>query len=412
MPLEDEARLAETLAASLSHAFGGDVPDRIGIAVSGGGDSMALLDLLVRWGQSQVHVVSVNHGLRAAAADELALVARYCTAKGLSHEILQWQWNGSGSVQTAAREARRFLIGDWARAHGVSHVALGHTEDDQAETVLMRLARGSGVDGLAAMREASVQGGICWLRPVLGVRREALRVHLRRVGQQWADDPSNEDPRYDRVKVRKVLDALAPLGLSVERLSQTAQHMARARDALDEGLAQLIADVVTQDAGDLVLDRDGLAAAPEELRLRLVSCALGWVSGQTYRPRFKALQAAMQAQVPHALQGCLLIPHKTSLTITREWAAVAQARCSLNDVWDARWRVSGPVGDVVDGEIAALGEDGLAQIPEWRDTGRRRQALLASPAVWGREGLIAAPLAQARGPWQVHLVPERVRFPD
>ena len=156
-------------------------PLSLGVAVSGGGDSMACLDLMLWHGAElgfPVEAVTVDHGLRTGAKDEIALVAAYCAARGVPHSVLEWRWDGAGNLQAEARSARYRLIADWAMGRGVDQVALGHTRDDVAETFLMRLARASGVDGLAAMERRFERGGVVWLRPMLALGRSDLREYL------------------------------------------------------------------------------------------------------------------------------------------------------------------------------------------------------------------------------------------
>ena len=154
----------------------------LGLAVSGGGDSVALLHLAVACGL-QPAVVTVNHGLRAEAASEAAQVAGVAAALGLSHETLLWQgWDHTGNLQDAARKARRRLISAWALQNNIASVALGHTQNDIAETFLMRLQRGAGVDGLAKMAGHWSEGGILWQRPLLGFTRNDLRLWLQAQG--------------------------------------------------------------------------------------------------------------------------------------------------------------------------------------------------------------------------------------
>lgn len=392
------------LVRALEGVFGAQLPARLGVAVSGGGDSMALLDLLHQWGQVPLYVVSVNHGLRKEAAQEVALVADYAARHDLPHDVLDWRWDGVGNLQQAARDGRREMIAAWAAARHISYVALGHTEDDQAETFLMRLARGSGVDGLAAMAQMRQEEGLTWLRPLLTVGRASLRDHLRARNLAWADDPSNEDIRFDRVKARQMMHALAPLGLSVARLAQTAAHMRRERDVAAWAVATALEKCVTLDAGDVVIARDAAAELPEALFLRLVSDGLAKVSGQPYRPRFRALQAAVASSGVTSLHGCLLLPTRDHLRITREWAAIQNTRCAVSDLWDGRWRFTPPPRVGLHGlEIAALGETGIAQIAEWRNTGRPRQSVIAAPAVWRGTEVVSAPLAGAPRGWLAEL---------
>ncbi len=366
----------------------------LGVAVSGGGDSVALLVLLHAAGY-ELRVATVDHRLRPEAAAEAAGVARLCERLNVPHEVLVWEApETKGNLQKNAREARRHLLTVWAKRHGLRSIALGHTLDDQAETVLMRLARGSGVDGLAGMAAKRCAGGLCWHRPLLGARRADLRAYLQARGVAWVDDPSNEDSRYDRIKARQALEILAPLGLRAEGLVDTAAHMRRARGALEaqtQAFARRIATVST--AGEVALA--GLEAAPREVQLRLLAGALGWVSGAGYRPRFAALEGLLESCLGSApfgktLHGCQITRRRGPILINRELAATP-ATGHVANIWDGRWEIN--LKDMKNTQIRALGEDGLHRCTEWRDSGHSRTALLASPSFWREGQLQAAPLA-------------------
>ncbi|WP_273523087.1 tRNA lysidine(34) synthetase TilS [Rhodosalinus sediminis] len=370
-----------------------EVPERLGVAVSGGGDSMALLHLCHAWGAARgvaLAAITVDHGLRPEAAAEAALAAQACAALGVPHETRAWSgWDGRGNLQDAARQARRALIADWAAERGVGAVALGHTLDDQAETVLMRLARGSGVDGLSGMAEAARDRGTLWLRPLLEVRRDELRAWLRRRDIPWADDPSNADDRFARVRARAILAACAPLGLDAPRLARTARSMRRARAALAAAAQDLAARAAEVTAGAVALDRAALAAAPEETRLRVIAGAIGLIGGRAYRPRLDALEALAEAGTG-TLHGCRAVTVEGRLWIAREAAAVADLTARPGAIWDRRWRVTGPRADAA---VGALGPEGLAACPGWPATGLPAAVLEASPAVRDGADLVAAPVA-------------------
>lgn len=396
------AGLADALDPVLSLAPDGG----LGVAVSGGGDSLALLLLARDWARARgrsVAAVTVDHGLRAAAAAEASAVARFCAARGIPHETLRWTgWDGRGNLQDAARRARRRLIAAWARERGLGAVALGHTLDDQAETFLMRLARGSGVDGLSAMAEAAMVGDVLWLRPMLGLRRAELRDWLRAGGVGWIEDPGNADPAFDRVRARAALGPLAGLGLGPERLAATAGAMRRARAALERMTADLARIcLVPGPAGDVALDPAALALAPEETRLRLLAGALCWVSGAAYRPRLAPLETALAAietgrlGAGLTLHGCVLRPARGGgVAIRREPARVAPPVAPGPGGWDGRWRLEGALPPDETIRIGALGAAGLARLPDWRKGCVPREALLTTPAVWRGEALLAAPLAR------------------
>lgn len=376
-------------------------PATLGLAVSGGGDSLALMALAADWAAVRrvaLAAVTVDHGLRPEAAVEAETVARLAAGLGVSHVTLRWQRpvGMSGNLQDMARRARYRLIADWAAGTGIGHVALGHTRDDLAETLLMRLARGSGVDGLAAMTPLRRMHGVDFLRPLLAVPRDALRVELRGRGLKWADDPSNEDTRFERVKARRALAELAPLGITAEGLARTARHLATARAALRGATAEAAARLARVDAGGAVwLDPAGLAALPEEIRLRLLAHALCWVSAAEYRPRRDALERlaeGLAAGRGGTLHGCRAVLRRAGIGILREpRAAEAAAPAAPGALWDGRWRIEGraPAG----AEVRALGAAGLAALPGARRSGLPRDVLRASPALWRGERLLAAPLA-------------------
>lgn len=368
----------------------------LGVAVSGGGDSVALLLLLHRAGYD-LQAATVNHQLRPEAASEAENVARLCASIGVPHVVLKWESAGyKGNLQKAAREARHRLLAAWARAGGLQHIVLGHTLDDQAETVLMRLARGSGVDGLAGMAARRCENGLCWHRPLLAVRREALREYLRENQVGWVDDPGNEDSRFDRVKARQALKALAPLGLSAPRLGETADHMRRARAALEADTLTLAESCAAiSPGGEVALAKPRFSAAPAEIRLRLLSAALVWVAGAAYRPRFSALEALMAAALGsetcrNTLHGCVIDTGPDNVVINREPAATPPP-APVTPCWDGRWEIS--VENPKNLKIRALGQDGLNLCPSWRDSGHSRTALLASPSFWQGGDLISAPIA-------------------
>ncbi len=386
---------------------------RPAVAVSGGGDSIALMHLFARWSKRSAvspHAVTVDHSLRNGSAEEVLFVAAAAADIGLPHQVLKWAgWDGTGNLQDSARLARRSLVESWADDHDISSVLFGHTADDQTETVLMRLARGSGVDGLAGI-EMSVVHRRRWLRPLLGVRRSELRDYLRTNDLAWVEDPSNDDSRFDRVRARKLLGSLEELGLTVKRLQETARHMKAAKIVLEDVMIRLAERAVVQEAGDLLVDRAAFLAAAAETRCRLLARALMWVSGSTYRPRFEPLSRLAEAQ-SGTLQGCRVIDGNPMFRIVREYQAVRCTSCRIGEIWDGRWCLEGPRGSQ-DGslEVRALGPDGLSQVPDWRTTGRPRPALVATPAVWCGKVLVAAPLAGHENGWRALPHSDRADF--
>ena len=405
MPLN----LISEVVLGLEMVFGAEQPARLGIAVSGGGDSTALLHCLADCGKTTrvaLYAVTVDHGLRDDAAPEIRSVARLCKSLEIPHDVRNWTgWNGKGNLQDAARRARYGLIADWAAENAIADVALGHTLDDQAETVLMRLARGSGVDGLSGMARSRSAHGIRWLRPLLGIRRADLREYLQENGVTWSEDPSNEDVKFERIKTRAALKTLESLGITAARLADTASRMADVRQALDQSTYAAAQNIANVAAGAVHLQLDGLFQLPAETRRRLLVHSLCWVASADYPPRHAALselEIALAARNTTTLHGCLITCESDRCFITRELAAVAHLSVSPDRIWDNRWRLTGPVksGQL----IRVLGENGLKYCPNWRETGLERAVVLASPAVWKNEEIVAAPVAGLSNHWHAELI--------
>ena len=384
--------MTSALAARFLTGLAGAGTDGLMLAVSGGGDSMALLHLAVEAGL-RVQATTVDHGLRPEAAAEAAGVARICAALGVPHRTLRWHWDGTGNLQDAARRGRRALIGDWALGQGLAAVALAHTQDDVAETFLMRLARGAGVDGLAAMAGDWPENGVQWLRPLLAVSRAELRHYLRAKGLTWAEDPSNDNPRFDRVRARQALAALAPLGLGPARLAEVAGHLAEARQALEAATDAAWARAVRDRGLALELDLPALVLQPAEVRRRLLVAVILRIAPAEYAPRGAAVQALLARLLEGKdgmLAGCRFQWVKGRLWAFREAKAVAGLVAGPDALWDGLWRIAGPLP--AGAQVGALGA-GLTLCPGWRATGLPRAALLASPALRLDGVLIAAPHA-------------------
>lgn len=407
MSLTPEAALSEALdAARASVPF-----DTVMLAVSGGGDSMALMHLTHAWAARNgvtLHAMTVDHGLRPASMQEAVDVGAACEALDIPHDVLCLEdLEPGGNLQARARAARYRLIAAHKRAlFGGDPVPLlvGHTRDDMAETLLLRLMRGSGVDGLSAMEADREEGGVRLIRPLLSVTRVSLRNWLKSRDIAWVDDPSNDDPRFDRVRVRQVIEAL---DLAQDRLVQTARAMSSAREVLRLAARDAALKLVRIEAGDVLIEAEGYAALPVETRLRLMSHALRWVSSSPYRPRHSALIQCLESlsrDGKTTLSGCVLTQSQTTIRIARELNSVAQSTSIGGSLWDNRWQVHAPEGAKADGlTIGKLGENGIREVPDWRATGLPRDTLLASPAVWKGEELIAAPLADSACDWRAEI---------
>lgn len=372
-------------------ALAGDRPEAVGLAVSGGGDSVALLHLAADWARRAglaLAVATVDHRLRPEAADEARAVAAACAARGLPHDTLVWTgWDGHGNLQAAARDARRRLLAEWARRRGIAHIALGHTAEDQAETVLMEMGRAAGADGLSGMAARRPSAGIVWLRPLLNHRRGDLRDWLVGQGIGWVDDPSNADARFARIRARTVL---AGQPGAVEALAALAASRRAEVARLNVAARQAAADLAF-DRGEIRLSASILANLPPDIARRLIGAALRYLAPPGPAPRGAALTRLMdrisigEGGPLHGVRVCL---RQGQVVLTREAARIAPVEAPAGPrIWDRHWHLTLPEA----GRLAPLGARGIAHLADPRGHGLTRATLAASPGLWHGDRLIAAP---------------------
>lgn len=250
---------------------------RVAIAVSGGADSFALLHMAKDWADltnKTIVALTVDHQLRANSAQEAEIVARWCQQKKIEHHILKW--NGpkpSSALQDTARIARRRLLCDFCKTHNVPILLTGHQADDQAETIVMRLQRGSGLHGLTSIPEQAIDQatGVQIIRPLLHMRRAELRSYARKHNLPFIDDPSNDDANFERVRVRQALQNLPQLA---DGIGLTIQRLVRAERALRDIAHQwVLSHIQTVDDAQFIPKHLWLAQ-PDDIRLRTVSLCL------------------------------------------------------------------------------------------------------------------------------------------
>lgn len=390
----------------------------IALAVSGGSDSLALMRLVAAWCEGrpgpQVLVLTVDHGLRADSRAEAEIVAHHAGAAGLRHEILTWTGEKPRSdIQAAARAARYRLMAARCHALGIGHLVTAHHLDDQAETLLLRLARGSGVDGLAAMAARSSREGLILHRPLLDVPKARLVATLNAAGIAWTEDPSNADPGYARSRLRALAPAFAAEGLTPRRLADTARRMRRAREALEAAAAVLHGGCVTCDpTGFCRLDVARLLAAPEEISLRVLARVAMGVGGSDYPPRLDRLErlhgwlASGRGGRGATLAGCHFARTGETVLVMREEGRSGLSDVPLADapalVWDRRFRIEAsvphPGRSGTPMWVRPLGREGLAVL---RGEGALRSIPPAvartTPALYAGDRLVAAPLVAGEG---------------
>lgn len=386
---------------------------RLAVAVSGGSDSLALLHLLARWREElgsrpQITVLTVDHGLRPESRGEAELVGSIAAGLGLKHAILTWAGpqDRGGRLQERARTARYDLMTAYCHANAIAAILTAHHLDDQAETFLMRLKRGSGLDGLAAIPEESVWAGIAVLRPLLDIPKARLAATLKASGLAWVEDPSNNDQRFERARVRASCEALAKLGLSPEALARSAKRLARARVAIERSTDDFLARQATiSEAGYCLFAPKALAAAPAEIALRALSRGLALVGGRGEPIRLAKLEALLSALEldpgkTRTLGGCRIASVGAELGIFRETRGADLPEIELRPgeqaLWDNRFRVELGKSESSPVIVRALGKDATghtASLP-WLEA-LPRFARITLPACVGAEGVILPRLGVA-----------------
>ncbi len=356
----------------------------VALAVSGGGDSMAMLALAAdaqKLSSSPTFsVLTVNHGLRPEALAEAEMVATQCRNFGMEHEILNADIALSGSdIQQQARRMRYRLMGAWCARHAVPLV-LAHHQDDQAETVLMRLARGSGIDGLAAMSATRTlhlpSGPLQLIRPFLGVASEDLRRYALATNMPIANDPSNHNSDFERVRWRQLMPQLADMGIDAARLAALAGSMQQTRDTLNRRLHDWLADIADwHDYGVLGLPRGAFLALPEDYQARLLSRYVRYFGGLPHPKKRRQITRLYQAVADRqngamTLGGIAVRWRRDRLFLGREAAACPSYQLNMSESeWDRRFLIR-PAADSrkIGAQIKPLGAAGVQAA---RDAGFR-----------------------------------------
>lgn len=368
-------------------------------AVSGGVDSTALMVLASRWSAPVPKlIVTVDHGLRSEAGAEARLVAAQAERLGLTCRIVEIRGlEAGGNVQERARNARYGTLVNAALAVGCDTIVTAHHREDQAETFLIRLKRGSGVYGLSAMTGETAIGGVSLSRPLLDVPRQALADLVAQSGLAVSDDPSNRDESFDRVKMRRLMPELEAVGLGAGRLAGMARSMRRAADALDHYATDLIRSRFSVGRGGVI---DGPADAfhgvPDEVALRAFARLVTAAAGQDRVPRFDRLEAAFAeisvdgAQCRRTLHGAVIEAKDGVLRLGREWGRAGLPEFGIagggTAIWDGRFVITAPyLPDTM--RIAPLGSAPVRLVAGHLP----RMFLRAMPGLFSAERLIAVP---------------------
>lgn len=350
LDLDDQAALAGLFSAVAGEAA-------IGLAVSGGADSLALLLLAQRWAAAQpttprLHVYSVDHGLRADAAAEVAMVMAVAKSLGVAGTALQWTGTKPATgLQEAARLARYGLIGAAMRQDGVRVLLTAHHRNDQAETVLMRLAHGSGIEGLRGMTPMADIAGVRIHRPLLDVDPAALRAVVESAGLSPAEDPSNSDEHYERVRWRNAMPQLAALGLDAATIAIFAARMGEADAAIAQMAEGCFAEMVQLDGfGAARIELAGFVRLSPAISTRVLGRVLNIVGGRQKPRALGQVERLRQVIVEDGLAkattvlGCVVRTKGDAISVAREPGravpgdAMLRPRAEL--IWDERFLIT------------------------------------------------------------------------
>ena len=412
--------------------------DNVVIAVSGGSDSMALLHLVRLWllhsskqAQPAVSVCTVDHGLRAGSEDEALFVENAARALGYQHHTLHWDGvKPTSGLQDLARNARYDLLTEYARKlSGRTAILTAHTQNDQAETVLMRLGRGSGPDGMAAIPELTLRHDIAIVRPLLDVTRSQLVAFLDQVGQTWREDPSNTLIDFERIRIRNAQDARNELALSDQALAQTAKRMQRARNSLRQVANDLLSSALDDQEllqyGVFEWSREALERYGHEVAIRCLRQIVKVVGGSHEQPNLSQTEALYDQLRCESFRGWTL--HGARLVRERNGAqdktlifretgrnGLATTDLAPGDfiLWDGRFLVHTLVDLPENLRLGPLGPEDLEQLEMFRprniSTALANQIALTLPAVWQGDQLIGLPHLRNCCP-QISLDPTYIR---
>ncbi|MCC5779950.1 tRNA lysidine(34) synthetase TilS [Nitratireductor sp. B36] len=366
-------------------------------AVSGGGDSLALLLLLQEFLDSQADApaltaVTVDHGLRAEAADEARFVAGLCASRGIAHRTMVWRGEKPATgLSAAARSARLELLAQAAQSVGAGLVFTGHTRDDQAETVSMRAARGTGRGGAGIAPASLHNSGIWFVRPLLACGRAELRNYLAKQNIRWIDDPTNDDPNYERVRVRRSLTPEGVAGCVAE-----ADDVASERRLLGTRAARLIDDHVRQMAPGLyrvdpalVEDTDSAGAL---YALRVLAAMVGGASHLPPENASERVFAALRGGVCATLSRSVIDYRSSGVYLHRERRNLpVRMRVRQGMLWDGRYRITDGDGLHV-APFGGVARDHPAEADPDLPQDLQFAAQFAEPALWRGDALIGAAL--------------------
>lgn len=393
----------EDFSRKLGHFFVNGLPDKIAVAVSGGADSLCLCLLTHDWAiKNNISLVAltVDHLLREESSSEALQVHQWLKSRGIEHYILPWEKKSfPKNIQESARKARYELLTAWCGTNEVLCLGVAHNAQDQYETILQRLAHHSGPIGLAGMDASLHMGDLRVIRPLLGYTRQEILQTLQSYGQDWVEDPSNQNPKYTRIQIRQNHQALEAKGLTASRILSFQKKMEQNKNQFRKKTLQYLQGCVTMyEAGYINLKMADFHNLSYEIQSLVLSHVLQRVSGKYYVPGRQTLHEALsriKEQRQFTCHGCQVVFHQKEIFVVREYKNVEpprffQERDSL--VWDNRFYIQIRKADSFqDLRVQALGPDWLQFKDNIKIMNLPPAVRPTLPSVWRKESLLSMP---------------------
>lgn len=272
----------------------GKTPLRVAVAVSGGSDSLCLTLLTNNWCKEngvELTALTVDHNLRSESAEEAMTVHSWLENYGIHHEILTYTGKiPTSNIEAEARQYRYKLLCDYVKQHNIDFLFIAHNQDEQRETFFLNLSRGSGVYGLCGMPAISQRDGVNIVRPMMIFTKSEIKEYLTNIHQVWVEDPSNQDDKYKRVRIRKLQSFIDELELTNERIVNTISNMQRVRDSIEFFVRECISKVIEKQEDKIIVNTNSLLYYPEEIVIRTLAKIIRENSNKLYPPRLENLE--------------------------------------------------------------------------------------------------------------------------
>jgi tRNA(Ile)-lysidine synthase len=382
---------------------------KVAIAISGGADSMALALLANNWAKYPIITLTVDHKLRPESTNEAEQVSRWMNQKGIEHYILNWEGDKPKSnIQANARNARYELMTEFCKINKIPNLLVAHNKQDQAETLLIRLMRGSGIEGLCGMSDQTTINEIKISRPLLNISKKDLKSYLREQKQGWIEDPSNKDEKYTRVQVRNFINNAEDSDLLIERLAKTTKTLAQSNSYIEDKISSELKQVCDiRSEGYCILAINKFKALHKEAAYKILSKLIKLIGGDYYKPRFEKIvhlyNNIIHGEYSATLGGCEIFASKkekeqNKLFIVKENIA-PQHDLPLSKIsstkWDSRFKITFNEEFTNNFYVGALGKDGFSTLlkkhKEIKQISLPKKVIYTLPALKHLENIVAVP---------------------